>query len=73
MKIEILSTFKDGASTFTAGDQITVSRADGERFCSNGWARDMVGGVTTGTPDTSPKTLDVQSSKLGHAGKHVGA
>lgn len=73
MKIEILATFKDGASTFHIGDQITVSQADGERFCSYGWARDMAGDVATGTPDTTPKTLDVQSIKHGHAGKHVGA
>ncbi len=48
MKIEALTTFLDGADRFEKEDVRTVDDERGAYFVSNGWAKDLSGGVATG-------------------------
>jgi hypothetical protein len=70
MKINCTTTFKDTddgrPATFHAGDTLTVSDADGARFCANGWATDITGEAATGAPATGSTDLDIQDVVSGH-------
>ena len=61
MKIEVITTFLDGAERFENGDQRTVDDERGARFVSLGWASDLSGRVATGTNDGTP-SLNINSS-----------
>lgn len=69
MKINCTTTFKDlddgRPATFHAGDTLTVSDADGARFCANGWATDITGEAATGAPATGSTDLAIDRSVLG--------
>jgi len=60
MKIEILELFKDGGQTFQKDEVRVVSKPDGERYCSLGWAKDVSGKVKTGErkPGVSDLKID---------------
>ena len=68
--IEILSLFRDGTDTYHVGEVRMVSEEKAGYFCGLGWAK--ADGLTTGSPDTSEKTLEVQNSTIGHAAPELG-
>lgn len=51
MKIEVTTTFLDGADRFEAGDQRTVPDERGAVFVKNGWAKDLAGNFALGQSD----------------------
>lgn len=69
-RIEVIQTFKHGGQTFHAGEVRLVSPEDAGYFCGLGWAKSD--GLATGSPDTSPKTLEVQNGKHGHGAENPG-
>ena len=63
MRIEALELFKDGKDIYEKGDQRSVSKEDGEYFCSLGWAKDLDGKVKTGVRQKNGETrLDVRNA-----------
>ena len=64
MRIEILTTFKEGTETFHKDDVRTVSDDDGARFVANGWAKDVAGRVAVGESQANA-SLDIQNSVIG--------
>lgn len=69
-RIEVLQTFRHNGQTFYAGEIRVVTAEEAGYFCGLGWAK--AGGHATGTPDTSPKTLDVHKSNIGQAATNLG-
>ncbi len=69
-RIEIVQTFKHGGQIFHAGEVRMVTPEDCGYFCGLGWAK--AEDVATGTPDTSPKTLEVHGSKIGQSAANIG-
>lgn len=66
-RIEMLTDVKDPSGLFRKGEIRVVEPEQAGYFCGLGWAKDLGGELATGTPDTSPKTLEVQNGK--HASK----
>lgn len=69
-RIEVIQTFKHGGQTYHAGEVRLVSPEDAGYFCGLGWAK--AEGLAAGTPDTSPKTLEVHSSSIGQKASNPG-
>ena len=69
-KIEVLTRFKHAGQTFYAGELRFVTPEEAGYFCGLGWAK--ADGIRSGTPDTSPKTLEVHNSTLGVKSPTVG-
>jgi len=69
-RIEVLQTFKHDGQTFHASEVRLVSPEDADYFCGLGWAK--AEGLSTGPPDTSEKTLEVQNSALGQSATNLG-
>lgn len=59
-RIEMLTDVKDPPG-YVKGEIRVVSPETAGYFCGLGWARDVTGEIKTGAPDTSDKTLNVQS------------
>jgi hypothetical protein len=77
MKIECLTTFKDAdngtPATFHLGDTLTVSDADGARFCAAGWAKDTSGQVPTAEPTGGAAALNIHNVAVGQIATNAGA
>lgn len=69
-RIDVLQNIKHGGQVYHAGEVRLVSPEDAAYFCTHGWAKSD--SLVSGTPDTSPKTLDVQNGKHGHAAQNPG-
>lgn len=69
MKIEVTTTFLDGADRFEAGDQRTVPDERGAVFVKNGWAKDLAGNVASGQADGAVD-LNIHNSVIGQEAKH---
>lgn len=69
-RIDVLQTFRHAGQTYYAGEVRLVEDGDAGHFCGAGWAR--AAGIESGTPDTSPKSLDVQSSAIGQDADNAG-
>lgn len=54
------------------GDTITVPDEVGERWCAEGWAKDVDGKVETGKRIVRGRRLDVESAKHKNTSKKVG-
>jgi len=67
-RIEVLTNFKDEGQ-FYKGEVRVVTPEKAGYYCGLGWAKDVSDGdqVATGTPDLSPKKLEVESAR--HASK----
>lgn len=69
ISIQILQSIKHDGQQYHAGELRIVDERLGGYFCGNGWAKEPdADGVTT---DLTPKTLDVQNGKHGHASTGV--
>lgn len=69
MKINCLTTFKDGRDTFEAGDVRTVDDARGAYFVAHGWAAPVGGDAAA--PAAQPETdLNINSSTIGQGTNH---
>lgn len=65
MKIECMTTFKDGRDTLELGDIRTVDDELGARFVRNGWATDTSGTVTA---DSGAQAITDLAINNGHIG-----
>lgn len=65
--IEVVAPFKHDSAQYFLGERRMVSDEDAAYFCKHGWA--TCEGLVTGTPDVSPKTLDVQDGKHRNKGE----
>ncbi len=59
MKIEILTTFRDGKDEYIKDEVRIVNDEDGARFVANGWAKDEAGRVAVAS--AGEVTLDIQN------------
>jgi hypothetical protein len=64
--ITLLCDVKDGPG-YIEGERRCVSDDTAAYFASHGWAKSEDGAAVE--PDLSPKTLDVQNGKHGHAAR----
>lgn len=72
-RIEMLTDVRDAGLQYFKGEIRIVTPEKAGYFCGLGWARDLAGDVQTGTPDTSEKTLEVQSVRHVIAASTVGS
>jgi len=70
VRIEVLTLFRSGYTTFHPGEIRLVEPKDAADFCAAGWAK--AAEFATPAPDTSPKVLDVHKSIIGQAAKTLG-
>lgn len=67
--IEVIQNFRHNGEQFHKGERRYVSAEDAGYFCGLGWATSE--GLTTGEPDTSPKTLEMKSAQHRTKGETV--
>ena len=70
-RIEMLTAVKDPDGLFLKGEIRLVTPERAGYFCGLGWAKDLGGELATGTPDTSPVTLEVHNGTVGHSAPNV--
>ncbi|MGJ8619607.1 MAG: hypothetical protein ACSHWN_04690 [Methylophilaceae bacterium] len=66
MKIEILTTFKDGRDEFVQGDTRTVEDKRGAGFIANGWAKNTDPNAEEIEVNAASGSVDLQINNVGH-------